>query len=115
MSCKTLNLGSCNKCCCGTEKSNGEYLTKLAGDWVCSSCRKNNFAKRRLCFSCSKGRYNEAVEKKMTPEEHEQMKTETLKYYKEIEERVKREEEKKKEEEAWRWAKHEQFPDAQEF
>ena len=42
----------------------------------------------------------------MTPQEHEQMKAEALQYYKDIEERVKREEEKKKEEEeeeaAWR-------------
>ena len=44
---------------------------------------------------------------------------EALQYYKDIEDRVKREEEKKKEEEeeeeAWRWARHEKFPDAQEF
>ena len=53
---------------------------------------KNNFAKRRLCFSCGKGRHNEAVEKKMTPEEHEQMKMKAdedggkaLQYYKDIE------------------------------
>jgi hypothetical protein len=37
---------------CGKDKSQGESLIKMRGDWMCTNCQKNNFARRIKCFSC---------------------------------------------------------------
>ena len=54
--CKEINRRlNINKCMnCGDSKKNGISLDKLPGDWLCSYCKINNFAKNVKCFKCSK-------------------------------------------------------------
>ena len=94
-------------------------MTQLPGDWPCSVCGVNNFAARKICFKCRKGKYVKP-EAKISPEEQEKMMAERWAYYTECEERNKRDKEekkKKKEEEMaeWRWVQHQKWPDAQDF
>ena len=37
-------------------KHRGISLVVLHGDWCCLNCGINNFAKRKLCFSCGKAK-----------------------------------------------------------
>ena len=37
----------------GLPKSEGTSLETLYGDWRCSSCFENNFARRIVCFKCA--------------------------------------------------------------
>ena len=39
---------------CFAPKHRGISLVVLHGDWCCLNCGINNFAKRKLCFSCGK-------------------------------------------------------------
>lgn len=52
-SCGTVSSLSIAKCPhCGKDKKLGESLIKMRGDWCCGQCGKNNFARRKKCFSC---------------------------------------------------------------
>ena len=51
-SCGNVQSLSCLNCLkCGGSKSSGESLIRLKGNWLCSKCGKNNFARRTYCFN----------------------------------------------------------------
>ena len=53
--CKKVNRTSGSKCAgCGESKTKGTSLDTLPGDWICSSCRTNNFARKVNCYKCKK-------------------------------------------------------------
>ena len=41
---------------CGRVKSEGESMLVMKGDWLFRHCMKNNFAKRKTCYSCGIGK-----------------------------------------------------------
>ena len=45
-----LSILSCTVC--GGKKAAGKSMLVMKGDWFCNSCKKNNFVKRKPCFSC---------------------------------------------------------------
>ena len=47
-----MSFSICKCGVCGEEKSRGESLVVMRGDWPCNLCGNNNFAKRKKCFSC---------------------------------------------------------------
>ena len=51
--CHRKQTTSSDKCVdCGARKSIGTSLIVLHGDWNCSVCGNNNFARRTECYKC---------------------------------------------------------------
>ena len=48
----TFEIMFCEQC--GLHKSLGESLVVWKNDWMCTTCRKFNFAKNSRCFCCFK-------------------------------------------------------------